>query len=132
MSDEALQCLDCKVGYTEKDWKGFREKVVKAIGEGKWESARELEKGCWVWAMRVQEGEVAVGDLQKEEEDALNTSTTQKSSGKAKGDAEPTKGRGKRTSLSKATEDKSVTQDDRKGQTAGSSVEKTKRRRTKA
>lgn len=120
------------MGYTEKDWKGFREKVVKATEEGKWESGRELEKGCWAWAMRVQGGEETSGELQEEEQDALKASASQKSSGKAKGDAEPTKGRGKRTMLSKASEDKSATQDTTKGQTADSSVEKTKRRRTKA
>ncbi|PWN18792.1 hypothetical protein BCV69DRAFT_300948 [Microstroma glucosiphilum] len=134
MSDEALLCLDCKVGYTEKDWKGFREKVTKAVQEGKWESAKELEKGCWAWAMRVQGGEETSGELREAKQDLPKTSLIQKSqkstSSKVSQNAEPEKGRGKRTSLQKASEsEESMTT---KTQTVDSAVDKAKRRRTKA
>lgn len=132
MSDEALGCLDCKVGYTEKDWKGFREKVVKAVEEGKWESARELEKGFWAWALRVREGEEAKGELQEKEQVAQNTSSIQKSSGKATQGAEPTQGSGKRTSLQKASQDNEDTASDASKDQMEDTTVKTKRRRTKA
>lgn len=69
MSDESWECLESlkgkRIGYTERDWKVWRDAIRKRKEEEGWESAMILERACWAH-MRLQQS----GAGKSEEEDA--------------------------------------------------------------